>query len=71
MAKLGVPFIQTYAKITNQEPLYTFDSLRTLREVNKKISHEKASVELGYRSRSLEQTIRDTIDWYKSNGFLH
>ncbi len=42
VAKIGVPFIKAYAKITRQEPLYTFESLRTLRDVNKMISYEKA-----------------------------
>ena len=70
LAKAGVPFIKAYAKATSQEPLYTYDSLRTLKEVNKAISHDKAGNELGYRPRNLEQTIKDTVDWYKSNGFL-
>jgi dihydroflavonol-4-reductase len=70
VAKIGVPFIKAYAKITKQEPLYTFESLRTLRDVNKMISYEKASTELGYSSRDFEITIRDTMDWYKLNGYI-
>ena len=70
VAKAGVPFIKTYARFTGQEPLYTFESLRTLVEVNTMISHSKASSELGYVSRDLEVTIRDTMDWYQRNGYL-
>jgi dihydroflavonol-4-reductase len=70
VAKIGVPFIKVYAKITKQEPLYTFDSLRTLREVNTMINCHKAETELGYRSRDLEVTIRDTMHWFKENGFI-
>jgi dihydroflavonol-4-reductase len=70
VAKIGVPFIKAYAKITRQEPLYTFESLRTLRDVNKMISYKKASAELGYSSRDFEITIRDTMDWYKSYGYI-
>jgi len=70
VAQIGVPFIKAYAKIARQEPLYTFDSLRTLREVNTKISCHKAETELGYHSRDLELTIRDTMDWFKSNGYI-
>jgi dihydroflavonol-4-reductase len=68
LAKIGVPFIKTYAKITRQEPLYTYESLRTLRDVNKKISYSKATAELGYNSRDFEITVRDTMDWFKLHG---
>lgn len=68
VAKIGVPFIKAYATITRQEPLYTFESLRTLRDVNKMISNKKAVTELGYSSRDFEITIRDTIDWFRLNG---
>ena len=68
VAKIGVPFIKTYAKIARQEPLYTFESLRTLRDVNKMISYNKAAIELGYSSRDFEVTIRDTVEWFKSHG---
>ena len=70
LAMVGVPFIKAYAKITNQEPLYTGESLTTLVEVNKKISCRKAESELGYKSRDLEITVKDTIDWFRNNGYV-
>ena len=70
MAKAGVPFIKAYATITHNEPLYTFSSLRTLREGNQKIIHEKASRELSYNPRDLELTIRDTLDWFKAHDYI-
>lgn len=70
VAKIGVPFIKAYARIAKQEPLYTFESLRALREVNTMISHEKAAAELGYSSRDLEITIRDTMDWFQLHDYL-
>jgi dihydroflavonol-4-reductase len=70
VAKIGVPFIKTYSLIAGQEPLYTFESLRALREVNKIISSKKAETELGYFPREFDETIRDTIDWFKANGMI-
>jgi len=70
VAKIGVPFIKAYAKIAGQEPLYTFESLRTLREVNTMISHSKAQMELGYNPRNFEITVRDTMEWFKIQGYL-
>ena len=71
LARFGVPFIKAYAKITNQEPLYTGESLTTLVEVNKKINCKKAETELGYSSRELEVTIRDTINWFRQKGYIN
>jgi dihydroflavonol-4-reductase len=70
IAKVGVPFIKAYAKIMDQEPLYTYESLRALREVNTKISCLKAETELGYMPRSLDITLRDTMDWFREHGYL-
>jgi len=70
VAKIGVPFIKAYAKIARQEPLYTFESLRTLLEVNTMISHKKAHDDLGYNPRDFEVTVRDTMDWFRLNGYL-
>jgi dihydroflavonol-4-reductase len=70
LARIGVPFIKAYARVTNQEPLYTGESLSTLVEVNKKINCLKAETELGYSSRDLEITIRDTINWFHENGYV-
>jgi dihydroflavonol-4-reductase len=70
IAKIGVPFIKIYAGITGQEPLYTFESLRTLKEVNTMISCKKAEVELNYHPRDLELTIRDTMEWFRANQYV-
>jgi len=70
LARFGVPFIKAYAKITNQEPLYTGESLTTLVEVNKMISSTKAASDLDYSSRDLEVTIRDSLDWFRQKGYI-
>lgn len=70
VAMIGLPFIKLYASITNTHPLYTRESLEILMECNPVIHNNKAAAELGYTSRPLGDTIRDTIQWYKENGFL-
>lgn len=69
-ARLGLPFIQIYSKLTNQQPLYTSESLSILQEGNKNISNEKARKELGYSPRPLAETLKDTIDWLKENNSI-
>ncbi len=65
MAKMFAPAMQWYARRKKQRPLYTSYSLYTLRS-NDRFSHDKATRELGYMPRDLRETIRDTVNWYKS-----
>lgn len=70
LAKAGLPFITAYSKITGVEPLYTSESLKILKKSNKNISHSKASLELDFNPRSLDETIRDSFEWFRENGFI-
>ena len=68
-AKATAPLAELYYKIRKKPPLYTSYSLYTLYS-NSLFSHEKASRELGYVVRPIEDTIRDTVNWMKENGRL-
>ena len=70
LAKLGLPFINTYCSLTRKEPLYTYDSLNTIRIGHRSISHQKAFHELDFSPRPLEDTIKDTLEWFRENGYL-
>ncbi|MDX2246497.1 MAG: NAD-dependent epimerase/dehydratase family protein [Bacteroidia bacterium] len=63
VARLGLPFIQLYVSLTHRPPLYTRESLDTLRDGNPMISCQKAQKALGYRPRPVEETLKDTMDW--------
>lgn len=71
LAKAGLPFITAYSKIAGAEPLYTAESLQILMKSNKNISHTKASQELDFHPRSLDDTIRDSIEWFRQNGYIN
>jgi dihydroflavonol-4-reductase len=70
LAKAGLPFISFYARLKNDEPLYTSNSLEILRNCNRCISHAKAAKELNYHPRSLDDTLKDTFDWLNANGLI-
>ena len=69
LARLGVPFIGAYAKLTRSQPLYTGPSLRALGE-HQECNNAKACRELGFAPRPLEQTIADTFAFYEQAGLL-
>lgn len=67
--KLTAPLAEMYYKILKQPPLFTAYSIYTLNS-NALFTHEKATRELGYKTREMEDTLRDTIEWLKSEGTL-
>lgn len=69
IAKFTAPFSEIYYKIRKEAPLYTKYSLYTLTS-NSNFSNEKAKKELGYKNRSMEETIADTVKWLKENKIM-
>ncbi len=69
LAHIGAPFIQAVSRVNGKRPLYTGVSLRALRS-NRRISHERASRELGYRPRPFRETLADTLRWFEESGYF-
>jgi len=67
---VGLPFATLYASLLKEPPLYTRESLLTLVHGNRNISSARASAELDYKCRPIEETISDTVSWFRKNGFL-
>jgi dihydroflavonol-4-reductase len=67
LARAGAPFMEGWARIFRQEPLYTSESLLALR-THRSYKREKAELELGYRPRPLLESVRDTYRWFAENG---
>jgi dihydroflavonol-4-reductase len=69
LARLAAPFAPAWARWRGQRPLFTSESLRVLR-TQPPASHRKAEAELGYRPRPIDETLRDTCAWMKTQGWL-
>jgi dihydroflavonol-4-reductase len=65
-----LPFVKLFSLITGKDSLFTHESLHILRNGNTKISSEKARKELGFSPRPIQQTINDTMHWFKQNGYI-
>jgi len=70
LAELGVPFLRLYAALRRTDPLYTHESLDIVKHSHHMISSEKAAKEFGYQPRPIETTVRDTVEWFKTNNYL-
>ena len=69
LAKTSAPVATFFDRIRGRRPLFTPISMKEL-ESNPDISHARASKELGYQPRPMEQTIADTLAWFQAHGFL-
>ena len=69
LARIGAPFATLHAVRAGHRPLYTAVSLKALKS-NPRISHQKATRELGYQPRAFCSTIKDTLEWFSDNGYL-
>ena len=70
IARLGLPFITLFSKLSGIKPLYTSESLTIITEGNRMISNAKARTELNFNPRPLTETIKDFLIWLKENGNL-
>lgn len=62
LARLAEPVLRAMARKRGQRPLYTRYSLNTV-ESKTRFSAHKAKKKLGYTTRSIQITIRDTVQW--------
>ena len=69
LARVGTPVMRGISRVSGKRPLYTGASLRALQS-NRRISHDKAARELGYRPRPFRETLVDTLRWFRENGRL-
>ncbi|MBQ9765390.1 MAG: NAD-dependent epimerase/dehydratase family protein [Lachnospiraceae bacterium] len=67
MANLLASMLEKKAKRSGKKPLMTTFSVYNLAR-NNKFDSSKARAELGYTTRSYEETIRDEIAWLKAQG---
>jgi len=59
----------SFARLTSTRPLFTGESVDILCS-NCCISHDKAAHDIGYTSRPFQETVRDTIRWFREAGML-
>lgn len=68
LARAGAPFMEAWAGITGNEPLYTSGSVAFLKHSHRQINHEKATRLLEFTPRSYEETLRDTLAWFHDHN---
>lgn len=69
IARLGIPVVALYDRLSGRRPFYTEVALQALAS-NRNISHERATHDLGYRPRPFQYTVADTLRWFRETGYL-
>lgn len=67
LARVGSPFVVGWARLVGGSPLYTSEALDAL-DSPRDVRHEKASGDLGYAPRPLDDTVRDTVAFFLKGG---
>jgi len=70
VARFWAPFQVILDRSRGRRPLYTPAALRVMSGSNRRISSAKAKAELGFRTRSLADSVRDTYRWFDEQGML-
>lgn len=71
LAFAGLPFVRAYAAARRMSPLYSRTSLHLARNCPDGVDDASARGVLGYAPRSLRDSIRDTLAWFRENGTLN
>ena len=67
MTSVSTPVFGVYYRIRKQRSLLNSNIVKALQR-NSNFSHEKARKELGYTTRSISETVVDTIDFLRKEG---
>ena len=70
VAMAGLPAVRAYAAARRLSPLYTRGSLSLTRNCPASVDDGDAREQLGYTARPLEESIEDTVAWFRQNGDL-
>jgi len=64
-----LPVTQFFAKIRGKKSLFTKEMLKASQS-NPFVSHQKAKEALGFNPRKLEESFKDTFDWYRKMEYI-
>jgi dihydroflavonol-4-reductase len=68
-AAFGLPLTAAYALLAGKRNIFTRLTLDALSS-SAQVSDQRARTEMGYQSRSFEETIRDAVSWFSQQGML-
>ena len=63
------PVVSAFDRLRGKRQLFTRTGMEELNG-NRSLLHDKATRELGYEPRPLRETITDTLDWFRQNGYI-
>ena len=68
MARTALPLIKSRAAKRSLSSLYSRNSLKLLHDCPTSVDESLAISQLGYKSRPLEESIRDALNWFTEQG---
>lgn len=65
-----LPFLHLAGRLTKRPPALTYEMLKILDEGCRQVDSSKARQNLGLNPRPIRQSVADTLQWFKENGYL-
>lgn len=66
----ALPLVKGWARLTGSTPYYTRQAVYNLLYSNRRIDSGRAKTDLHFQPRPFEETLKDTIAWFRQNGML-
>ena len=70
LAGASLPLLKAVSLVSGREPVFTPEALHAVTYGNKNISSAKAETALNFQSRPLQETLFDTVEWFRQVGYL-
>ena len=70
LARFGAGLLNYFSTGNGDDKLFTKASLETLEHSHKNISNKRAELDLNFKPMDFNQTISDTVEWFKLNNYL-
>jgi dihydroflavonol-4-reductase len=65
-----LPFLRLGGRLSKRPPALTYEMLKILEEGCRQVDSSKARRALGLKPRPIRQSVADTLQWFKENGYL-
>ena len=66
----AVPLVKVFSAVTGRFRYFNYAAINKLVDSNRRVDPSKARAELGFTSRPFAETIGDTVEWFRQEGYL-
>ena len=70
LVRVAVPLVKVFSAVTGRFRYFNYAAINKLVDSNRRVDPSKARAELDFTSRPFAETIGDTVEWFRQEGYL-